>query len=75
MRKATLDDEYINSNRRQDKADTKEQCLDYDGGEACWDKTDSSHIRGVDEELKQESIVEAIDKCELSAQNRSERWL
>ncbi len=73
MSKATLDDEYVNSNRTQDKADTQEQCLDYDGREFRWDKSDSSHIKEVDEELKQESNLEIVFKYEFSTQNRSER--
>ncbi len=69
MSKATLEDEHVDGNRRQDKADTKEQCLDYDGREFYWDKSGSSHIRWVDEELSQERIVKAANKYELSSQS------
>lgn len=61
------------SNRKQDKADTQEQRLNDDGGELCWDKSNSSHLTGVAEELSEESIVETEDKYELSTQIRSER--
>ncbi len=62
LSKATLDDEYVYSNRRQDEADTKQQCLDDERREFCWDKSESSHIRGVGVRPVQESIVSAVDK-------------